>query len=333
MRIFKTVAALAIASITFGCSSSKENASNGGDGDAAAPIVGEAVFLMADMHWHRATATANATVDDLSAMFDSISPGDDEFVNISSDGAWYLLVTSRFNCESGECLAVVSKDMTMSQLVGGAANPISASGRPSIGSGGTLVVYPGPGGPHSMDLYATSLANGVWSAPLLLTMSAPQDFSHDPFIHPDLKTVVFECGPSQYQSPGAQICEVNLDGSNLHVVVSPTDGPSGTDDNETHTPSYAVDRSYVFEADWHTNETVWHRQDTTTAPNIISGPDYSDDNSPCVLPDGRILSLWLGRAGNTNSYHELKVMNADGSNPQLVVINMDITDVGIGCGK
>jgi hypothetical protein len=60
--------------------------------------------------------------------------------------------------------------------------------------------------------------------------------------------------------------------------------------------------------------------------------DWWDDNSPCVLPDGRIASLYLDRPGGPG-YHELKVMNPDGTNPILVLLNIDIHDIALGCGE
>ncbi len=64
----------------------------------------------------------------------------------------------------------------------------------------------------------------------------------------------------------------------------------------------------------------------------VSPPDVHDDNSPCVLPDGRIASLWLDRDGNQSGAHELKLMNADGTGGVMLVTEKDIQDIGIGCG-
>jgi len=59
---------------------------------------------------------------------------------------------------------------------------------------------------------------------------------------------------------------------------------------------------------------------------------YSNDNSPCVLPDGRIVSLWLNRPGG-QGFHELKVMAADGSGGVVLLPDVDVFDVGLGCGE
>jgi hypothetical protein len=60
--------------------------------------------------------------------------------------------------------------------------------------------------------------------------------------------------------------------------------------------------------------------------------DYGNDNSPCVLPDGQIVSLWLGRPGSSG-LHEIKLMNADGSAYVMVLADQDVVDAGLGCGR
>jgi hypothetical protein len=59
---------------------------------------------------------------------------------------------------------------------------------------------------------------------------------------------------------------------------------------------------------------------------------FANDNTPCVLPVGSIASLWMQRPGGP-SYHELKVMNANGSGDFMLVINVDIIDDGLTCGR
>jgi hypothetical protein len=83
----------------------------------------------------------------------------------------------------------------------------------------------------------------------------------------------------------------------------------------------------VFEADWE-GEQIWRLLPGSAIPELIS-PDFNNDNSPCGLPDGRIVSLWLGHAG----VHEIKVMSPDGSSYFLLLPDTDVEDIGIGCGK
>ena len=67
-------------------------------------------------------------------------------------------------------------------------------------------------------------------------------------------------------------------------------------------------------------------------PKLI-GTSFNNDNSPCVLPSGAIVSLWMQRPGGS-SVHELKVMAPDGSSYFMIgsLLDVDIQDIGIGCG-
>jgi hypothetical protein len=105
-----------------------------------------------------------------------------------------------------------------------------------------------------------------------------------------------------------------------------------------HHASYAPNGSIVFEGTWNGGaEQVW-RLAPGAAPSVINAEKdannkfrYTDDNSPCVLPDGRVVSLWLGRSGTKASGHELKLMGSHGENATMLVTDVDVVDIGIGC--
>ena len=59
--------------------------------------------------------------------------------------------------------------------------------------------------------------------------------------------------------------------------------------------------------------------------------EFGNDNSPCVLGDGRIASLWLDRPGGEGLY-ELKIMAADGSSFFMTLKGTGVLDIGLGCG-
>ena len=113
-----------------------------------------------------------------------------------------------------------------------------------------------------------------------------------------------------------------------------------------HHASYSPDGAIVFEGTWNGGaEQVW-RAEPGKVPSLVNvdvdpedatRPRFSDDNSPCVLPDGRIVSLWLGRKedgkAKRNSGHELKIMNADGSGGEMLLTGVDVVDIGIGCAR
>ena len=59
----------------------------------------------------------------------------------------------------------------------------------------------------------------------------------------------------------------------------------------------------------------------------------SNDNTPCTLPDGRVVSLSLERPRNSASVHELKVRARDGRSYLMWVSGADIQDVSLGCSQ
>jgi hypothetical protein len=290
--------------------------------------------------WVSFPPTANASFQGVGTLLDALSPGTDNYASLSRDGQWLALVTTRFGCSGGGCLAYARADGTAGGLVKPGGQEVYPEDRASIASGGNTLVYPAEGGPHGWDLYATTLTGSTWSAPLLLTagmQNGPGDAGSGEFAHwvgfsPDGTSVVFECGPSEYQTPGADVCISKLDGSSTTVAVSHLAWSGATDSDYTHAPDYAPDGTLVFEADWNPagggggSERIWRfTPPSTIAP--VTPSTIGDDNSPCVLPDGRIASLWL-----PNSNHELKVMNADGSNGTVVEADVDVEDVGTSCG-
>jgi hypothetical protein len=315
-----------------------------GDGGGGHILVSypSAVFDSGVAQWVSFPPAANASFLGVGTMLDTLSPGVDDYASLSRDGQWLALVTSRFSCSGGGCLAVARADGTAGGLVKPGGQVVYPEDRASISSGGTTIVYPAEGGPHGWDLYATTLSAGSWSAPLLLTagmQGGPNDGGSGEFAHwvgfsPDGASVVFECGPSEYQTPGADICVSKLDGTSTTIAVSHLAWPGTTSSDYTHAPDYAPDGTIVFEAEWNpaggggSSERIWRFTPSSgTTLALVTPTSIGDDNSPCVLPDGRIASLWL-----PNSNHELKVMNADGTNGTVIEADVDIEDVGTSCG-
>src|SRR5207249_916917 len=157
--------------------------------------------------------------------------------------------------------------------------------------GATAVVYVDSGGPHTRDLWVVERQpGGGWSAPRLLTGLSPFSLNYWPVLAPDGSKVLFDASTADGGFPSTRICEVRLNGSGFRVVVSKDDGPSGTTSPAVHSGAYAPDGSVVFEAEWGGGEQVWRRTGSGV-PALVGG--FPNDNSPNVLPDGRILSLWL----------------------------------------
>ncbi len=248
----------------------------------------------------------------------------DTVLNLAPDGASFAVITERFdpNCDGWACVAVVASDFSSAELVAppsGAIHPEEVA----VASGGELVVY----NDSSRILFVTRLDNGAWSEPVAISTSSPYAYAWRPAISADGTTVLFDCGDELF--PATAICEVGVDGTGFQVVATADGGAAGSGPG-VHHADYAPDGSVVFEAEYQGSEQVWGVPAAGGAAEVIAS-QYTNDNSPCVLHDGRIASLWLNRP-ESEGYHELKVMDADGSNEVMLVVDVDIYDYGLGCG-
>lgn len=300
------------------------------------PLLGaRIVYRLNGGHLFRLAAQEGAVPEDLSAALDRLATGtQDDWINCSPNGEWLLASTDRFDPGSVgyASLAVIRGDVSSAESVRSNGDLVHPDGFGAISSDGNTIVYPQNGGPHGTDLYAITRSGAGWSAPQLLTAASPYQFNAQPALSANGRTLLFDGGNVQYAGAGTAICEVGVDGAGLRVVLTPANNPPGLPPGGAlHHADYAHDGSIVFEGDWD-GERIWRLPAGGGAPTKVA-PDQSNDNSPCVLGDGRIVSLWLGRAGNALGVHELKVMTADGGSFFTPLANMDVADIGIGCGN
>lgn len=145
--------------------------------------------------------------------------------------------------------------------------------------------------------------------------------------------MAFDAGTNSF--PSTAIGKVKLDGTGFHDLVSKDDDPPGFGPSaEAHAPAYAPDGSVCFEAEWGGSEQIWRQPAGGGRPSLVQSA-FTDDNSPTVLPDGRVASLWLGSATGSGR-HEIKVMDADGQ-PAMTLTSTnspfsEVDDVGLGAG-
>lgn len=308
--------------------------SGGGTGGSAGsggtpPEHGHVAYRSSDGPVFLVEATSGAQPFSLTDALDSVSPGNDKDVNLSPDGQWLSVITSRFGCDDWECIVVIDVGLSQGTVVetssGDRAHPESAA---AVSSGGDMVVF-AVAGDHERDLHVMRRSGGAWTAPLNITHASPFDYNTQPAIRDDGEAVVFDCSPVPYSAEGTQICEVGIDGGGFRVVVDPSNSPNGQSGSRVHSADYGPDGSIVFEGEWGT-EQIWRLPAGSSTPVLIGS--YTNDNTPCVLPDGRVASLWLNAPGNPNGYHELKVMRADGSDYIMLVQGLDLMDTTVGCG-
>jgi hypothetical protein len=293
---------------------------------------GTITYRIADGDVYRVAASQGATPVDISTALNTLSPAaPDAWLNESPDGAWLLLATERFDpdCSNGACLALINGDLKSGGLVRAGGQLVRPEAFAAVANGGKLIVVPINGGPHSLDLWAIDRSGDTWAAPRLLTGDSPYAFNEQPATSADGNHVLFDCGNQPYAAEGTAICEIASDGTGFRVVRTPDQPPSGFNPGGAlHHPDYAPDGSIVFEGNWN-GERIW-RLPAAGADPVLVAPEVGNDNSPCVLNDGRIASLWLDHPSGPP--HELKVMGSDGQDAILFPTDLDVADIGLGCG-
>ena len=298
------------------------------------PVLGHITYTLPDHTVYRLAAQEGALPENISAALDGLSPRQpDRWLNISPDGQWLLLSTERFDpdCQGWACLALVGADLTTGESIKSQGSVVRAKGFSAVASGGDMIIYSNNEGPHDLDLFAIRRADGVWSAPALLTGGSPYAYHELPAVSADGTKVVFIANQEAYSMENSVICEVGTDGQGFRVVLTPADSPAGFPDTGNLVyPDYDPEGGIVFEANWD-GERIWRLPVGAAAPVAVPAA-FSNDNSPCVLPDGRIVSLWLNREGG-QGYHEIKVMAADGSEYYMALTGIDMADIGMGCGN
>jgi len=148
----------------------------------------------------------------------------------------------------------------------------------------------------------------------------------DPQVHYDGHKILFS-----YRRGGTDtfhLYEINVDGSGLKQI---TDGPY--DDLE---PTYVPDGGIIFCSTrakrwvpcWYTQVATLHRCDSDGKNIQLLSSNIEQDNTPWVLPDGRILyTRWEYVDRSREDFHHLWVMNPDGTGQMTFFGNLLPRDV------
>jgi cysteinyl-tRNA synthetase len=295
-------------------------------------------LVNSDTLW-RVEAMAGAVPENISAALDSLAVNQDGLdegpVRVSWDGSWYVFSSERFDTEAAGWagLAVAAGDLSSVASVRTASGLIHGS-QPSITNDGATVVYVGSDGPHDRDIFVTHLEGSVWSTPVALSADSPFATHDRPVLSQTEDKVLFNAGDD---FDHLLVCEVNTDGSGFRQAITPANAPAGSQASQIFSPSYAPDGSIVFETAWTGGEQIWRLPVEAGANPVLVGATFNNDNSPVVLPDGRIASLWLGHPDGNNGHH-VKIMGANGQNSFMLTLPaippnfQDIADFGLGAG-
>ena len=284
----------------------------------------------------RLQATPGSVPENLTTKLDAIAsfPGTHAGpITVSPDGAWYAFQSARFTNSGGATvLTIAPADFSSAETISTPNGIVYNEGMAQVTPGGAAVVYSGNGGSHIRDLFVVRRQGGGWSVPVALTGGSTFSYHSWPVLLRDGTKVVFNASNNdQYGSAGNVVAEVNLDGTGFRVLVAPADGPAGSNSPYCSFPAYTPDgNSVIFEAVWSGSEQVWRRAVSGGVPTQLNS-SFVNDNSPTVLPDGRVVSLL------EDAYHQIKVMNSDGQNGTLLGTNaaamfLDVADIGMGTG-
>lgn len=273
--------------------------------------------------------------ENITPALDALSPlpeeGSDRLFNISPDGQWIILETERFGCGGWHCIVVLPADLSNGEAVRAAGEIVHIWDSPVIASGGNLIVYADTGGPHEADLYALNRVQGGWNPPVLLTEDSPFAYNSVASISDDGQRVVFQCGDQPFSAAGTALCEALTDGSEFRILLRPEDHAEGTGEDTLSHPDYDPTGGIIFGASWRGGSLIWRVPTAGEEPQQITAA-FDNDNNPCVMPDGDIVSFWLGRDGNQEGATEIKRMTADGANYTMVVTGPVVFPVGVVCG-
>lgn len=164
------------------------------------------------------------------------------------------------------------------------------------------------------------------SGRVTVLLAASQGSVRDPQVHYEGNKILFSYRKSG--TPYYHLFEINQDGTGLKQL---TDGPF--DDIE---PSYLPDGGIVFCSSrcnrfvpcWYVQVATLHRCDGDGQNIRPLSSNIEQDNTPWVLPDGRILyTRWEYVDRSREHFHHLWVMNPDGSGQMVYYGNSAPGDV------
>ena len=140
----------------------------------------------------------------------------------------------------------------------------------------------------------------------------PKGSIRDPKVHYDGKTILFSYRKAN--EPHFHLYQIQSDGSGLTQL---TDGPFN-DIEPTYLPDggimFCSDRCRRYVNCWRTPVAVLHRCDATGENVRMISSNIEHDNTPWVLPDGRILYMrWEYVDRNQGTFHHLWTTNPDGT--------------------
>lgn len=282
-------------------------------------------------------AAGGGTPEDVSAAVAGEGDGNDRRLVPSHNGSFLVMSSERFGGDGD--LVIMGRDLDDAAAVQPGGVGVFIEGTPAVSDDGDTVVFArrseAEGAAAEVDLFVTHRDGGDWSEATLISGDSSRAFNSMPALSFDDDRVFFDCGDeADPETPGSNTasCVVGVDGAGFDVVVAADTLPGARQDK---TPQFPHDGTagVLFEGGWplddgSTPELIWRRAGQA-APTPLSL--FPNAVSPCGLRDGRTVLLWLGRPDSSGA-HELTVVDDDDTAFVTLLPDVDIDDIGIGCG-
>lgn len=265
--------------------------------------------------WFDMTGYLNQTYND---------SGDDKWLAISNDLSYYILETERagYNGWSGLTWGTLNSNGEPSQpkAVEGDPHP---EGHGSISKDGAHIAVTLRNG-NNDDIFLLTRKGAGWDRAQDINLSvASTGRNEEPQFSVNGSKIIW----TNYANGEMSFDENNLTGNGYtRLLGSDRLGSSA----KMLRPSYEANGKIVFEGEL--DGELCYRWDPTAPgsdPAIIDH-NYSNDNSCGALPDGRIVSYWMGRQGSGG--HELRVMLANGTHQSVLQKGIDFWDLPVSGG-
>lgn len=286
----------------------------------------------------RLSLMEGAKPESVSRALDVFSKGEDLHAATSPNGRWIVVVTTRFGCTDHPCMALVSGDLVSVRRIRTQSGQVPEAQTASVSDDGHVVAYSAPGN-HGADVFVVIHEGDLsrptpWNEPMQVSAESSFAFNRNPRISPDGGAVTFECGAKRAEDSPRSLCDAAVDGRGLRVRVASDKPPADARQpiGQLRFPQPLSDfggRSLLFEADWSGYPQLF-RVDGDGDPKPVALT--LNDGSPCALPDGRVASLWAGRAANRQGLHEVKVVGADGQ-PRVLRRDRDAMIGTLSCSQ
>ena len=253
-------------------------------------------------------------------------------INVSHNGKWYSFVSEQFDADCGGwgCLTVADSNFNTIVSIKDMSGTVFHNERIAmVSDDGKAIVFATDNGPHSRDVFIIHKTNSGWTTPKVLSSGSTLAYNINPRFSFDHSKVVFQASSQEF--PGEVIYIIDTNGNNLTNKINISAIVNGINGcSEVHMPAFAPDGSIYFEGHW-SGERLWHYANAASTPVLVDGTD-GNDNSPVILPDGRIASLQL-----PNATHDLKIENANGTGKFFLTgssstFPFEVYDNGMGAG-